>query len=218
MAKRSIFNTNNRKCLVVDKVDEAIFDYLLYHENVTTQTQMAEDLKALNLKQPTISNRLRKVGSNPFIYKNNIYIICHYKGTYQMIKLKNISVALTKEATEKQKKEFTEMFNKFIYELAEHKVLKGSVAKKISDSVILYEIRDKYYEMVKTTLFRLYGDDIYDIVKCEKGLYIILNQKYLKNKLSSSFENISFFYEVLYKHIEKGKSIRRGRARKDHKK
>lgn len=202
MSKQSIFTVNNRKRLVPDATDRAIFDYLLYHENGATQLKMNE---GLNIGQPTISNRLRKIGPNPFIYNNQSYIISRIKGKYQMIRLRNLSIALNKNATAEQKLEFGEMLEEIIADFVEHKVLTDTTATIVTESVILYKVKEKYYNSIKNNLYKLYDEHIYDIVPCQQGLYIILNYKLLGKNLHLIKDSVVSLYSEVATIIERNK-------------
>lgn len=202
MPKQSIFTVNNRKRLLPDATDRAIFDYLLYHKNGATQLKMEKDL---NIKQPTISNRLRKIGPNPFIFNNQSYIISKIKGKYQMIMLRNLSIALNKNATDEQKEEFGEMLDEIIANFVEHKVLTDKTAITVTESVILYKVKEKYYNAIKNNLYKLYDEDIYDIVPCEQGLYIILNSRLLGKNLRLIKDSVVSLYSEVATIIERNK-------------
>lgn len=195
MSKASIYDANNRMLLTVDKVDKAIFECLLQHTNGITQTNMQT---LLGIKQPTISNRLRKIGSHPFIYGNSVYIISKINGSYQMIKLDDMCCLLDKNATEEEKQKFGDLLNNVIYNFVNKKVFSNDSPFVISDSVILFETKERHKLYIRTELFKLYNKSIYDIVSCTRGLYIILNQMHLskdqltmvRNSIISLYENV----------------------------
>ncbi len=203
MSKTCVYDANNRMRLKIDNVNRAIFDCLLQHINGITQTDM-ETL--LDIKQPTISNRLRKIGTHPFIYKDDVYIISKIKGSYQMIKLDDMCCALKKNATAEEKKKFGNLLDDVIGCFVENKVFKNDAHSVISDCVILIETKEKYESCIKTKLFKLYNECIYDIVSCERGLYIILNQSKLnKYHLTMVRESIVSLCENVITLIKRNK-------------
>lgn len=211
MAKRSICTVNNRKIFNPDKVDMAIFEYLLCHKEGTTQTQMEFDL---HITQPTISNRLKKIGIDPFMYGDDTYIIVKERGRFQLIKLENLSVFLDKKATIEQKREFNESIQKAIRDFVDFNMFEEKYADAVTESVILYKIKEKYYEKIKSILYELYNNCIYDILPCKQGLYIILDTAKLGKNVADARDSILSLYSEVAKIIHSEK-VKRRRAKKE---
>lgn len=200
MPRKGIYDQDSTRLVKKENAERKIFEYLRKKKGQwVTQEQIR---KSLGLSQSTVSRELNKlVGINKQYRKKEYIVICEEKN-YQMTHPQNMPVPFTPKATPVQECKFNNTFEKEAYILSNSLIWNKSFATRITNTVILYEINSRYRSKVKTSLIKLFNKNIYDIVSCEKGLYIILREN--ENTASVRSRVLNLYAQAVEYSIESG--------------
>lgn len=186
MPQSSAYDTQTRKLIKdpPDKKSRVIFDFLLKHKKQWyTQKQLSE---ILNISSSTVNKEINDLlAKGVFTYRKREYKL--YDGGY--------IYRLTDAKLELVDKDTKEIKNK----LSNNNIWLSESADIINSHVILYRINTRYSQTVRKCLLALHGNSIYDIVRDNEKMYIILND--IKDE--SELEKISNQIYGLY-HLNSG--------------
>lgn len=183
MPKKGIYATNNNQVFSKNKNAEAIFKLFLDNKEGLTQTFVA---KQLGVSQSTISKFI-KDHSAPFDYGKKSYFFDQEDGLFKLLESEPAVSGLSPYASDKQKKEFIKKFNKAISNLSEKNAFSGEKAKKFTDIIVVYTIREDCNKDIVKELNNLYGKSIYHTSVHKNKMIIIVQKNYfwLQNIVNS---------------------------------
>lgn len=195
MPKRSIFRNSKKYMMKKETKEEKVFNYIArYKRKWYSQSDIA---KALDISQPTVSNILKKLQSNRFPYGKSEYLVSKKDEKYAVVKLEDLAAGLMENATEEKRNKFEDALIHEEDKLMDLNTRTKDKAERITRTVILYRLSSKMLQTVKNSLYTLYNKYIYDVVSCDKGLYIILREEKKDDKLLPVANSILELYEKI---------------------
>ncbi len=189
MSRKKIFDQDSTKLVKKETAERQVFEYLRKRKGQwVTQAQIC---KSLDISQPTISRVLNKLTKKNKSYGKKEYIVIYSNNHYQMTHPENMPIKFTLNPNPIQVDKFNGALDTEAESLSNQKIWHKEFATRVNSTVILYEINNRYRAKVQTSLVKLFSENIYDIVSCEKGIYIILREN---NNLSEVRKRIMDLY------------------------
>ena len=165
---------------------DKILDFLKLHKNNKyTQKEIAAGIK---MSVPSVSRTIKKMVGKTYGANQQRYTICQEENDQS----EYIYYAIHKDKQGNIINKFKNP-NRVTYyaeKVAKKYIWTKEKAKVVNPYVILCEINTRYFSKVHQILIEMCGEAIFDVVNCNEGIYIILNNVPNIREIRSDIRNL----------------------------